>query len=157
MAKIGDAKVCSHCGGTLIQRDDDKPATIRNRLDVYHRQTAPLIDYYRGKGALRTVDGDRPRKRYSRRFWSSSEAEMIYTKNPAQIQKMRDAGKLLHQVLEHLKTMIKPGMTTLEIDREAERMIRAAGATPSFKGFEGFPFTICSSQWMKRLFMASQR
>ena len=57
-AKIGDAKVCSHCGGTLIQRDDDKPATIRNRLDVYHRQTAPLIDYYRGKGALRTVDGD---------------------------------------------------------------------------------------------------
>lgn len=70
---------------------------------------------------------------------------MIYTKNPAQIQKMRDAGKLLHQVLEHLKTMIKPGMTTLEIDREAERMIRAAGATPSFKGFEGFPFTICAS------------
>ena len=58
MAKIGDAKVCSHCGGTLIQRDDDKPATIRNRLDVYHRQTAPLIDYYHGKGALRTVDGD---------------------------------------------------------------------------------------------------
>ncbi len=70
---------------------------------------------------------------------------MIYTKNPAQIQKMRDAGKLLHQVLEDLKTMIKPGMTTLEIDREAERMIRAAGATPSFKGFEGFPFTICAS------------
>ena len=58
VTKIGDAKVCSHCGGTLIQRDDDKPATIRNRLDVYHRQTAPLIDYYRGKGALRTVDGD---------------------------------------------------------------------------------------------------
>lgn len=58
VAKIGDAKVCSHCGGTLIQRDDDKPATIRNRLDVYHRQTAPLIDYYRGKGALRKVDGD---------------------------------------------------------------------------------------------------
>ncbi len=70
---------------------------------------------------------------------------MIYTKNPAQIQKMRDAGKLLHQVLEHLKTMIKPDMTTLEIDREAERMIRAAGATPSFKGFEGFPYTICAS------------
>lgn len=58
VAKIGDAKVCSRCGGTLIQRDDDKPATIRNRLDVYHRQTAPLIDYYRGKGTLRTVDGD---------------------------------------------------------------------------------------------------
>lgn len=58
VAKIGDAKTCSHCGGMLIQRDDDKPATIRNRLDVYHRQTAPLIDYYRGKGTLRTVDGD---------------------------------------------------------------------------------------------------
>lgn len=58
VAKIGDAKECSRCGGMLIQRDDDKPATIRNRLDVYHRQTAPLIDYYGGKGTLRTVDGD---------------------------------------------------------------------------------------------------
>ncbi len=70
---------------------------------------------------------------------------MIYTKNPAQIQLMRDAGKLLHEVLEHLKTMVRPGVTTLEIDTEAERLIRKNGAIPSFKGYNGFPFTICAS------------
>jgi len=70
---------------------------------------------------------------------------MIYTKNPAEIQLMRDAGKLLHEVLERLKEMIRPGVTTLEIDAEAEKLIRKAGAVPSFKGYNGFPFTICAS------------
>lgn len=70
---------------------------------------------------------------------------MIYTKNSAQIQLMRDAGKLLHEVLDQLKPMVKPGVTTNEIDAEAEKLIRGAGAIPSFKGFEGFPATICAS------------
>ncbi|MGI6688147.1 MAG: adenylate kinase [Christensenellales bacterium] len=46
---------CQACGGTLIHRDDDKPETIANRLSVYHRQTEPLVDYYRGKGLLKDV------------------------------------------------------------------------------------------------------
>ena len=50
--------VCPKCGGEMYQRDDDNEATVRNRLDVYATSTSPLIDYYRGKGALRTVDGD---------------------------------------------------------------------------------------------------
>jgi len=70
---------------------------------------------------------------------------MIYTKNPAQLQLMRDAGKLLHEVLEQLKEMVRPGVTTMEIDAEAERLIRKVGAVPSFKGYEGFPSTICAS------------
>ncbi|MBQ3079583.1 MAG: type I methionyl aminopeptidase [Clostridia bacterium] len=70
---------------------------------------------------------------------------MIYTKNPAQIQLMRDAGKLLHEVLERLKEMIVPGVTTLDIDAEAEKLIRKNGAIPSFKGYNGFPSTICAS------------
>lgn len=45
------------CGGTLLQRDDDKEETIRNRLRVYHAQTAPLIAYYERRGLLRRVDG----------------------------------------------------------------------------------------------------
>ncbi|NMC70874.1 MAG: adenylate kinase [Myxococcales bacterium] len=45
------------CGGTLLQRDDDKEATIRNRLRVYHEQTAPLLAYYERQGVLRRVDG----------------------------------------------------------------------------------------------------
>lgn len=48
--------VCDICSGRVIQRDDDKEAVIRNRLDVYHGQTAPLIEYYAKKGLLRRVD-----------------------------------------------------------------------------------------------------
>ena len=49
--------VCDRCGGELFQRDDDREATIANRLTVYEAQTAPLADYYRRQGALREVDG----------------------------------------------------------------------------------------------------
>ena len=49
--------VCDKCGGALFQRDDDKEKTIRKRLDVYEAQTAPLIDYYRRKGILKSIPG----------------------------------------------------------------------------------------------------
>ena len=49
--------VCDKCGGELMQRDDDKEATIKNRLDVYEKSTAPLIDYYGKKGILKSVEG----------------------------------------------------------------------------------------------------
>jgi adenylate kinase len=52
--------VCDQDGSRLIQRDDDKPETIRHRLDVYHDQTSPLIDYYEDRGILRRFRGDRP-------------------------------------------------------------------------------------------------
>ena len=50
--------VCPACGGEMYQRDDDKPETIKNRLDVYEKNTAPLIEYYRGQGLLKAVNGD---------------------------------------------------------------------------------------------------
>ena len=53
-------KVCPKCGGEMYQRDDDNETTVRNRLDVYAKRTSPLIDYYKGKGLLKSVDGDRP-------------------------------------------------------------------------------------------------
>lgn len=51
---------CPRCGGEMYQRDDDRPETVQSRLDVYESQTAPLVDYYRGHGILKTVDGNRP-------------------------------------------------------------------------------------------------
>lgn len=59
---IGTAadSVCPVCGGEMYQRDDDKEETIKNRLSVYEKSTAPLIDYYRGQDILRQIDGDRP-------------------------------------------------------------------------------------------------
>ncbi|MDX6650576.1 MAG: adenylate kinase [Solirubrobacteraceae bacterium] len=51
--------VCDQDGARLVQRDDDKPETVRHRLDVYHRQTEPVIGYYEDKGLLRRFDGTR--------------------------------------------------------------------------------------------------
>jgi len=51
---------CDACGGELFQRDDDQPAVIENRYDVYMQATAPLIDFYRARGILHEVDGAQP-------------------------------------------------------------------------------------------------
>lgn len=50
---------CPACGGEVYQRDDDNETTVRNRLQVYATSTAPLVDYYRSKGVLHEIDGDR--------------------------------------------------------------------------------------------------
>ena len=52
------AGVCDACGGELYQRVDDSEATVRNRLEVYRKQTAPLLDYYRQRNVLTTVSGE---------------------------------------------------------------------------------------------------
>lgn len=49
--------ICDTCGQELVLRDDDKPETVQNRLNVYHEQTQPLIEFYQAKGVLKTVDG----------------------------------------------------------------------------------------------------
>ncbi|MDF2611676.1 MAG: nucleoside-triphosphate--adenylate kinase [Lachnospiraceae bacterium] len=49
--------ICDACGGQLVLRDDDKPETVAKRLDVYHQQTKPLIEFYSSKGILAVVDG----------------------------------------------------------------------------------------------------
>lgn len=52
--------ICDVCGSELVLRDDDKPETVKNRLNVYHEQTQPLINFYTEKGVLKTVDGTVP-------------------------------------------------------------------------------------------------
>lgn len=52
--------VCDKCGNEVVLRDDDKPETVQKRLSVYHEQTQPLIEYYSGRGILKSVDGTRP-------------------------------------------------------------------------------------------------
>ena len=54
-----DTTVCPSCAGEMYQRDDDKPETIKNRLDVYEKNTSPLVEYYRGQGILKVIDGNR--------------------------------------------------------------------------------------------------
>ncbi|WZL82167.1 adenylate kinase [Vallitaleaceae bacterium 9-2] len=52
--------ICDVCGSELVLRDDDKPETVLRRLEIYHEQTQPLIDYYEAKGVLVSVDGKLP-------------------------------------------------------------------------------------------------
>src|SRR5919202_3498333 len=70
---------------------------------------------------------------------------MIIGKSKRELEKMRASGRLAGLVLQKLRTLVKPGVATIEIDREAERMIRDAGALPTFKGYHGFPYSICAS------------
>lgn len=70
---------------------------------------------------------------------------MITLKNAEQIEKMRASGALLHQVLTALRAQIQPGVTTRSLDALAEQMIREGGGIPSFKGYNGFPASICAS------------
>ena len=70
---------------------------------------------------------------------------MIIGKSKKEIEKMRASGRLAGQVLSHLRSLVEPGVSTIEIDQAAEKMIRDAGAIPTFKGYNGFPYSICAS------------
>lgn len=70
---------------------------------------------------------------------------MIVCKSPAEIEKMRLSNGLVADVLAHLAGLVVPGVTTLELDAAAEKLVRDAGAEPAFKGYRGFPATLCVS------------
>jgi methionyl aminopeptidase len=70
---------------------------------------------------------------------------MIIRKSKTEIEKMRAAGLIVAQVLNRLSEIVEPGMTTRDLDREAEEMIQGAGAYPTFKGYHGYPASICTS------------
>lgn len=70
---------------------------------------------------------------------------MIILKSETEIEAMRRAGLVVGMVLETIGERIKPGVTTAELDRFAENLIREQGGTPTFKGYNGFPASICSS------------
>ncbi len=70
---------------------------------------------------------------------------MIIGKSQKEIDKMRASGQLVGRVLQALRAMVAPGITTMEVNDAAEKMIRDGGALPTFKGYNGFPYSICAS------------
>jgi methionyl aminopeptidase len=70
---------------------------------------------------------------------------VIIKKSPAEIDQMAAAGEILVKTMDLLAAKIRPGVTTKELDSAAEKFIRSQGATPAFKGYKGFPGSICSS------------
>jgi methionyl aminopeptidase len=70
---------------------------------------------------------------------------MIHLKSPAEIEKMRKSNRLVAEVHRVLREQVRPGISTLDLDRIAEERIRKAGGKPAFKGYQGFPGSICAS------------
>ena len=70
---------------------------------------------------------------------------MIVCKSPREIEQMRRANALVAEVLAELAGMVEPGVTTADLDAAAERLVLAAGAEPAFKGYRGYPATLCAS------------
>ena len=66
--------VCDRCGGKLVVRKDDQPETVKDRLNVYHNQTEPLIEYYKKSGKLKVVDGQGDVSEVSSRTLAALEA-----------------------------------------------------------------------------------
>ncbi len=70
---------------------------------------------------------------------------MIVCKSPAELEKMRAANQLVARILEELSAMVAPGVSTADLDAAAEAKVLAAGAEPAFKGYRGYPATLCAS------------
>jgi methionyl aminopeptidase len=69
----------------------------------------------------------------------------IVCKSPAELEKMRRAGRVVREVLDLLQEMVEPGITTMDLERAAEKRIRELGAKPAFKGYYDYPCVLCTS------------
>ena len=145
--------VCDSCGGKLIQRHDDEPETVKHRLEVYHKETEPLKDFYAREGSPEiggksTLCGGHNQGHPQR---PEEMKLMITLKSAHEIELMRRAGKITAAARALAGEMVKPGVTTQEIDRAVEHFIRKQGAVPSFLHFPGppgvraFPGSVCAS------------
>jgi len=79
----GVRQTCARCGGPLIQRADDAEAVVRERLRVYHRETRPLVEYYRDRPAFRVVDGDRPWADVARAIEDAVDSALLSAVQPS--------------------------------------------------------------------------
>jgi methionyl aminopeptidase len=75
----------------------------------------------------------------------SVREERIVRKSPEEIEKMRRSGRMVRQILNHLKGLVAPGATTMDLEKAAEKLIADLGAKPAFKGYYGYPCVLCTS------------
>ena len=138
--------VCDVCGGALKQRKDDDPETVKDRLAVYHKETEPLKGFYEARGVLKTVDDQPTVEGTTRAILRVLGVErMITLKSPHEIELMRRAGKITAAARALARDMVKPGVTTAQIDKAVFQFIKEQGATPSFLHYNGYPASVCVS------------
>ena len=166
MRRLAGRRICSRCGANaapdwisacgkceapLVTRVDDGVGIVRERLKIYQRQTQPLVDYYSARPSFRTIDGNQPPDVVTAAIDAALDAAskrrdaVIVCKSPAELERMRAANVLVADVLATLEAMVAPGVTTADLDAVAEKLVRAGGAEPAFKGYRGYPATLCAS------------
>jgi len=69
----------------------------------------------------------------------------IVCKSASEIEKMRHSGRIVRQVLDHVKSLVAPGVTTMDLEKAADKKIRELGAKPAFKGYYDYPCVLCTS------------
>src|SRR5258708_38070371 len=69
----------------------------------------------------------------------------IVCKSATEIERMRQSGRIVREVLDYLRTLVKPGATTMDLEKAAERKIKESGAKPAFKGYYDYPCVLCTS------------
>jgi methionyl aminopeptidase len=79
------------------------------------------------------------------RPWAAAREMAIVCKSAAEIEKMRRSGRIVREVLDHVRTLVVPGATTMDLERAAEKKIKDLGAKPAFKGYYDYPCVLCTS------------
>ena len=127
---------CDRCGGELYQRADDNPETIKKRLEVYFKETSPLIDYYKKAGKLIEVVSEGGPQAVNKKILTAlrgDEGMGIEIKSEKEIAVMRQAGQIVAEILKILAGQIKPGMKTKELDIIAQRELKKRARSPRSK------------------------
>ena len=121
----------------LVVRDDDSEEVIRERLEAYERQTRPVLEFFRTAGR-RVIEVDAEQRSAGGGVSEDLPGDgdrMIVRKTAAELEKMRRSGLLVWQILQKLKEMAVEGVSTLDLEVAAEKMMADAGAKPAFKGY----------------------
>ena len=143
--RLRPVRQAAHPARRRQARDGQEAARDLPQAD---RAADRLLRRARPAAALRRLAladrGARPHPRDARHA-APGRAAVIVKKSPAEIDAMAAAGDILVRCMDLLATKIRPGVTTGELDQAAERFIRSQGATPAFKGYRGFPGSICAS------------
>ena len=144
------------CGGKLVQRKDDNPETVRDRLEVYHRETEPLKGFYEARGILKTVE-DQPTVAGTTQaiLRALGVDRMITLKSAHEIELMRRAGKITAAARALARDMVKPGVTTQQIDKAVYKFITRAGSDPVVPALQRLSRPACASPSTTRSSTAS--
>ena len=151
-ARRDDISKCHNCGGELYQREDDREEIILKRIEKHKRQFAPILEYYKGKKECRIITvpselSESPEDIYKKykKIYSDSQESKTRPYSETQYENLRASGRIMRGLFVFITDKIKPGISTLELDKLAEDFIIKQGGEPVLKTYQNYGHTICVS------------